>query len=507
MKYSDTTYCLFLNASLPEKMTGIESSALKRYQLFQRQLGVTPIYVSFKYDLNEPKVIELFKVLGKVPEHFQLVNLYGYYQAQCDNSIQPNQAVSQERSKVFYCREIKTHTEFYDERGRISYVNYYDKQGRRIKLDNFDRDGFRFRSVMINPETKNRTLEIFYRRDCSVCYTKSFEIIDGKNTLSHIWIYQTNGMVERSFDNEEAFHTYLLEFYLTNAFTADDMVNLIADRGTRLIYNLNRNNIKANHRLFYTVHSFHLNSTLDMNSTVRGNNFYLEKLDEIDGVIVLSPQQKSDIAERFGNEDKLHFIPHTVNYFPKTVPFSQRKPYKVVAAGRLGSEKRFDLMIHIFSRVVAVIPEATLEIFGKGGLKNELQVQIERLNLTNNVFLRDYTNDIYAEFASAKCSLMTSFYEGQPLVMLESLSSGCPVVSSDFRYGPSLMINDGCNGFVVKRGDIQGFADRIIEILTVPTLAETLSNNAYQSIELFKEENVAPLWRELLALESKTDKS
>lgn len=155
-------------------------------------------------------------------------------------------------------------------------------------------------------------------------------------------------------------------------------------------------------------------------------------------------------------------------------------------------------MIRIFAKVVEKLPEATLEIFGSGSLKDELEALIKTLNLTDHIFLRGYTQDIYAEFSTAKCSLMTSEYEGQPLVMLESLSCGCPVVSQDFRYGPRMMLEDGKNGFIVAQDDEEGFAQRIIEILTNDQLAQTLSANAYQSIEPFKEENVAPLWQKMM---------
>lgn len=500
MNQMNNAYYLFLNAGLPEKMTGIESSALKRYQLFERQWGITPVYVTFKYDLNPPRVIEQFQQLGKVSENFQHINLYSYYQYHCQYPKIPNQHISNVPYEQFYCQEQKTHSIYYDERGRISHTNYYDHQGRRTILDNFDRNGHRFRTVQFNPDNKLRTMETFYRTDGSVCYTKLFRQQDDKAVLTAVWVYDENGMVQSSFDSEEKFHTYLLEFYLNTAFKEGDTVNIIGDRGRDLIYALNRNEIPATLRLFYVLHSFHLKNSADMNSKPKSLYFFLNHLTapQIDRVIVLSPQQQVDIVNRFGSSEKLIFIPHTVNYLPKAVSFGARLPYKVVAAGRLASEKRFDVIIRCFAKVVEKVPEATLEIFGQGSLKENLQVLIEQLHLTKNVFLRDYTNDIYAEFSTARCSLMNSDHEGQPLVMLESLSSGCPVVATDFRYGPAMMIESGKNGFVVEKDNEQAFADKIIEILTNPSLAETLSNNAYRSVNRFTEEAVTPLWRELV---------
>lgn len=505
MKQANKAHYLFLNSFLPEKMTGIESSALKRCQLFERQFGITPIYVTFKYDLNYPKVIELFKKLGKISKKFKHVNLYGYYQSYCKHAKKPNKQVSESPSRYFQgINKKNTYSEFYDERGRISHVNYYNSEGQRIQLDNFDRDGHRFRSLLLHPESKARMMEIFYRRDGSVCYTKLFKQVDGKDTLVNIWVYDEHGMIQTCFNKEDDFHTYLLEFYLRTAFKQGETVNIVGDRGRESMFALDRNKIEATLRLFYMVHNFHLNNPNDMNSTIKSIHFFLKNLDseQVDAAIVLSPQQLEDVNNRCGHPDKVVFIPHTVDHFPKAVPFSSRNPYRVVAVGRLSEEKRHDTMIKAFAKVVQKVPQATLEIFGQGGLKESLQALIEQLNLTNNVFLRDYTNDIYAEFSTAKCSLMISLIEGQPLVMLESLSSGCPVIATDFRYGPALMIESGVNGFVVEKDNDQAFADKIIEILTNEELAETLSVNAYQSVKRFTEEEIAPLWRELMNINS-----
>lgn len=500
--HSDKTHYLFLNSGLPEKMSGIESAVLKRYQLFERRFGIRPTYVTFKYDLNYPRVIEQFKALGKISKKFQHVNLYSYYQSYGKRVRKQNQQVSEQSNQVFYCQGKKTHSSYYDERGRISHTNYYDHHGSRTMLDNFDRNGYRFRSVVFNPENKLRILETFYRIDGSICYTKQFKHLDDKAVISTIWVYDDNGMVKMSFDSEEKFHTYLLEFYLCTAFKQGEVVNLIGDRGRELIYELDKTQISATLRLFYMLHSFHLKKSMDMNSKLKNAYFFLENLttSQIDRVIVLSPQQKSDIAQRFGSPEKLAFIPHTVNFFPKTVQFSARDPYKVMAAGRLSSEKCFEVIIQDFVKVVDKVPQARLEIFGQGSLKVSLQALIDELKLSNNVFLRDYTNDIYGEFSTARCTLINSDHEGQPLVMLESLSSGCPVVSTDFRYGPALMIESGKNGFIVEKGNSQAFADKIIEILTNSQLAESLSKNAYGSVQRFTEETVAPLWNELMGI-------
>lgn len=494
-------YTLFLAADFPEKMSGLENSLLKRFQLFEKQLGITPIYITCKYDLNYPRVIELFKKLGKISENFQFVNLYNYYQSYRQSSKTANQQIKNIPYERFYHDKKVTHSICYNERGKISHINYYNNKGRTM-LENFDRNGHRSRAVLFNPENKLRTTEIYYRIDGSVCFIKQFKFVNDKAVVESVWIYNEHGIIKRYFESEEKFNIYLLEFYLDTAFNLTDTINIIGDCRRNFLYALDQTKIAAKLKRFYVFHSFHLQNSADMNSKPRSPYFFLNNLasSQIDKVLVLSPQQQADIADRFGSPEKLVCIPHSINYQPEVVPFASRNPYKVVAAGRLVSEKRFDVIIHTFAKVVKKVPQATLEIFGHGDLKDALQALIEELNLTNNVFLRDFTHDIYAEFTTAKCFLMNSDHEGQPLVILESLSSGCPVVATDFRYGPAMMIESGKNGFVVEKNNEQIFADKVIEILTNPKLAETLSANAYQSVNRFSEEAIAPLWRDLLNL-------
>ena len=100
-------------------------------------------------------------------------------------------------------------------------------------------------------------------------------------------------------------------------------------------------------------------------------------------------------------------------------------------------------------------------------------------------------------YSSAALCILTSRFEGSPLVIQESLQHNCPVVSFDCTYGPSDSIVNGVNGYLVPVGDAEAMADRIIKILTEPGLREKLSANCAKSIEKFYPEVVARQWAKL----------
>lgn len=86
---------------------------------------------------------------------------------------------------------------------------------------------------------------------------------------------------------------------------------------------------------------------------------------------------------------------------------------------------------------------------------------IDNLNLNQNVFLRGYTHNINQALQSAECTLLTSIYEGFALVVQESLANGTPVIAYDIKYGPSDMIEDGKNGYLIEDGNIDQLARKI----------------------------------------------
>ena len=90
--------------------------------------------------------------------------------------------------------------------------------------------------------------------------------------------------------------------------------------------------------------------------------------------------------------------------------------------------------------------------------------------------------------------LLTSRNEGQPLALMESLGRGCPPVSYDIRYGPSDVIEDSVNGFLVPAQDIAAAAERVVKLCTDPELARAMGQAAWESSEQFSDPAVVGQW-------------
>ncbi|MFB7845110.1 CDP-glycerol glycerophosphotransferase family protein [Microbacterium sp. NPDC056052] len=103
-----------------------------------------------------------------------------------------------------------------------------------------------------------------------------------------------------------------------------------------------------------------------------------------------------------------------------------------VTVGRLSPEKNHARLIRSFLAVHRAHPEARLLIVGGGPLQGELQRQIDEAGLSDAAFLTGVQRNPYALLAASDCFVLSSLYEGQPMVLIEAAICGLPIVSTSF---------------------------------------------------------------------------
>lgn len=490
---------IFLNGGISAKFTGIESAAFKRYKLFTQYLNIRPIYLCMYYDLDNHKHIKELKASGHIPEDFCYVNLYEFFLRDVDTrrKLTPDTERTNSTTTISHNGKKRLARVYNMETKLLSFVNFYDENSVRYRMDKYDEQGYLSISILFTTDGSKRQAANYYRQDGSLAISLHYAEKDGKNKIIHIVVFDKAGTPCESFTTEDQLYTYLLRYYL-NSFSHQDQINLFCDRHVRFLKHLKNGCISAKIKCLHVMHSIHLENPDKKDSKLHTVYSYLLDLKNFDGMVTLTPQQTEDIKQRFGDYGNVHCIPHSLDFLPRKSDFAKRKANRVIAVGRLSKEKQQDKMIRIFAKVVKDIPNAQLDIYGRGELEKDLQKQIDDLNLQNNIHLCGFSSNIKEEFETAQCSLLTSKYEGFALAVLESLSYGCPVISSDICYGPASMIEDSKNGYLLPADDEELFAKRIIHILQNRDLAEKMSENAYQSAERFSPENIAPLWAKLV---------
>lgn len=170
----------------------------------------------------------------------------------------------------------------------------------------------------------------------------------------------------------------------------------------------------------------------------------------------------------------------------------------VISVGRLDYQKGFDLLINAWKIVSEKHPEWHLDIYGEGTLRQQLQKQIDGLQLDDKVSLCGRTSNISKAYTEHSVYVMSSRAEGLGLVLLEAASCGLPLIAFDCPSGPSEIVEDGKNGFLVdKVGDVQAMADRICQLIENETLRRQMGEKARQMVQRFSVETIRKQWMDL----------
>ncbi len=192
---------------------------------------------------------------------------------------------------------------------------------------------------------------------------------------------------------------------------------------------------------------------------------------------------------------RLARIPNTAREMPG--PKADLSARTVLAAGRLTRQKGFDMLIEAFGRIAPGHPGWRLRICGQGHLRGDLRRQVEEGGLTDVIEMPG-PRDLAEEMANCSIFVLSSRFEGFPLVLLEAMSKGMAVVSFDCPTGPADIIDDHENGLLVDAGDVEGLAAGIAELMDDEALRRRVGPAAVQTARNYTIEAIGPLWDELL---------
>ena len=138
-----------------------------------------------------------------------------------------------------------------------------------------------------------------------------------------------------------------------------------------------------------------------------------------------------------------------------------------------------------------------MEIWGDGHQKESLLQQINAAHLSEVVELKGYTYDVVSHFANSSIFVLSSNFEGFSMVILEAMSCGLPVVSSDCKYGPSEIISDEVDGFLVPVGDEKKMSERINQLIEDTLLRKKMAEAALLKSQQFEVDAIIQQWMSL----------
>lgn len=170
---------------------------------------------------------------------------------------------------------------------------------------------------------------------------------------------------------------------------------------------------------------------------------------------------------------------------------------RVIAVGRLEWQKGFDRLIDAWAIVNQKRSDWHLDIFGSGTLEGKLKQQIATLGL-DNVAIHPFTPDIGKEYSESSVFVLSSRFEGFGLVLLEAMKNGLPCVTFDCPYGPSDVVADHVNGFVVKDGDVPSFAGKLCCLIEDDNLRKKYAHASFERAKIFDVDVIMVQWKNLI---------
>lgn len=214
-----------------------------------------------------------------------------------------------------------------------------------------------------------------------------------------------------------------------------------------------------------------------------------------DAMVVLTERDRQNYRSHISTQKPIFVIPnpahrHSFDYDISTTT--------ILSAGLLLPIKGYDMAIQAAAKVLPRYPDWQWVICGEGPERERLECLIVENGLQEQVLLPGTVSDMDERYQKAAMYVMSSKMEGLPMVLLEAKSWGLPLVSFDIMTGPSDIIRDGVNGYLVPPDDIDALAVRIEELIRQPQRREEFSHNSQLDMDRFDFANIMEQWQEVL---------
>ncbi|HII4499411.1 TPA: glycosyltransferase [Clostridium perfringens] len=183
----------------------------------------------------------------------------------------------------------------------------------------------------------------------------------------------------------------------------------------------------------------------------------------------------------------------------RKLPSWEYKEYNFITACRLSKQKNLPLLINSFIEFRKKYPKFSLDIYGEGELRNELQDLIDSKGAKEYIHLKGHSSNIHKIMASSYAFVLSSDFEGLSNSMLEALAIGMPCICTDCPPGGARMfIENEKNGLLVPVGNLASLTDAMIKIANDYDLAKKLSLNT-QNIKTNLDQNtICMKWENII---------
>ena len=170
---------------------------------------------------------------------------------------------------------------------------------------------------------------------------------------------------------------------------------------------------------------------------------------------------------------------------------------KVIALTRFSYEKGIDRLLKVWEKVIKLDPNLELHLYGESDVFFNFEKH-KNESISKNIFFNEPVVDTEEIYLQASLYVMTSRSEGFPLVLLEAMNYGLPIIAYDCPVGPRALIQDGLNGFLIPDDNEAIFVEKLNKLMSDIELRKNMGTNAKQFITNFEMNKVVSEYNSIL---------
>lgn len=208
---------------------------------------------------------------------------------------------------------------------------------------------------------------------------------------------------------------------------------------------------------------------------------------KFDNFIVLTEGNKKEWPKL----KNIEVIGNPLPFYPENI--SDPKSKTVICVGKISYQKGQDRLVEIWDRIYKKYPDWKLELYGKA---NEDFLKTDKLT-GKNIFFYPPVKNIFEKYLESSIYVMPSRFEGFGMVLIEAMACGLPCVSFNCNYGPSDIIKDGKDGFLIGNGNLSEFAEKLELLISDNELRSKMGNTARQNVKRFAPDEIVSQWNDL----------
>lgn len=219
-----------------------------------------------------------------------------------------------------------------------------------------------------------------------------------------------------------------------------------------------------------------------------------------DKIITLTQEDRENYIKKHGvSDERICYIYNWKEAALSDVSYNN-KSTKIVTVGRFDSQKGYDYLVQVAKKVLPEKSDWTWEIYGSGNQDevDKIKELIKENNLQDKLLIKGLEKNQDLIYGDKGIYVMTSRYEGLPLVLLEAQQYNLPIVSFCCPTGPSEIVEDGVNGFLVDCYDTDKMSEKLLKLMENESLRHSFSAHAKDNMDKFDKNRILNQWIELI---------